>query len=336
MKDLKYILAADIGASKANLGIFPADDYSQLEPICHLSLVTGDFQSTNQLLKHFLKNCPHEIDSACLGVPGPVLDNQSTTTNLPWIINGDSLAEEFSIGKVRLVNDLEAAASAVPLLQNGDLYELNKGVKRDNANKAVISPGTGLGEAFLTRNEAGTAYISYPSEGGHCDFAPISPVEIELLAHLHDKLGHVSYELVCSGLGIVNIYNFLLESAQDDEPDWLLEMFDREDDPSRVIVNVAMDKESSYKPCRKTMELFAAILGAEAGNLALKVMALGGVYIGGGIPPRIIELLDSKKFLKPFLNKGRMSTLLDDIPVYVITNPKAPLIGAAHIAASLL
>ncbi|MDF1579104.1 MAG: glucokinase, partial [Desulfobulbales bacterium] len=287
-----------------------------------------------ELLKTFLNGCPHHVDSACIGVPGPVLDNQSTTTNLPWLISGASLAKELSIGRVRLVNDLEAAAASVPLLKKDDLYELNKGTRRQDANKAVISPGSGLGEAFLTRNEKKTGYIPYPSEGGHCDFAPMSPLEIELLAHLHEKLGHVSYEQVCSGLGIVNIYNFLKESGSEDEPVWLLEMFDREDDPSRVIVNVAMDKERSYPPCRRTMEIFAAILGAEAGNLALKVMAFGGVYIGGGIPPRIIEILDSDKFLKPFLNKGRMSPLLAGIPVYVITNAQAPMLGAAHLAVS--
>jgi glucokinase len=336
MTGRKNILAVDIGASKANLGIFPVNE-SPPRPIHDLSLPTTDFANATELLRYFLKDYPHRIESACIGVPGPVLNNQSTTTNLPWLINGERLAKDLSIEKISLVNDLEAAASSVPLLQEADLYPLNKGViKRDDANKAVISPGSGLGEAFLTRNRGGTGYLPHPSEGGHCDFAPISPLEIELLAHLHEKLGHVSYEQVCSGLGIVNIYNFLKDRAPKKEPDWLREMFDRQNDPSRVIVKAAVDPERAYPLCRQTMEIFAGILGAEAGNLALKVMAFGGVYIGGGIPSRIIEILDSKIFLETFLNKGRMSNLLVDMPVYVIMNPKAPMIGAAHIAVSSL
>ena len=334
MSGNKNILAVDIGASKTNLGLFPGNK-SPRTPIREASLVSRDFASATDLLQSFLNGCSDGVDSACIGVPGPVLDNQSITTNLPWLINGAELAQDLAIKKIRLVNDLEAAAASVPLLRESDLYQLNKGVRRENGNRAVISPGTGLGEAFLCRNGAGDGFTSYPSEGGHCDFAPSNSLQLELLAYLQDEIGHVSFEQVCSGLGITNIYNFLKVSAPEREPGWLQELFDQEADPSRVIIDVAMAKEKSYPPCRQTLEIFVAILGAEAGNMALKVVAFGGVYLGGGIPPRITELLDSSIFLKTFLNKGRMSSLLNDVPVHVITNLKAPMIGAASIAISL-
>jgi glucokinase len=334
MTGKKNVLAADIGATKTNLGIFPINK-SPREPIQEESFLTKDFANATDLLQYFLKGCSHDVDSACIGVPGPVLDNHSITTNLPWIINGMELAQSLSIKKVLLVNDLEAAAASVPLLQESDLYQLNKGVRRENDNMAVISPGTGLGEAYLSKKHDANGFITYPSEGGHCDFAPSNPLQLQLLAHLQEKIGHVSYEQVCSGWGIVNIYDFLKETANEREPEWLVELFDQVADPSRVIIDIAIGKEKSYQPCRKALEIFVDILGAEAGNMALKVMAFGGVYIGGGLPTRIIDVLDSTIFLKTFLNKGRMSRLLNDVPVHVITNLKAPMIGAASIAISL-
>lgn len=331
MRTTNHILAVDIGASKTNLGLFP-EGGSPREPSKEASLVTRDFANAKDLILCFIRDLPHAISSTCIGVPGPVIDHQSTTTNLPWLINGPELARDLGIDRLKLVNDLEAAAAAIPLLDNRDLLLLNKGRRRSRGNKALISPGTGLGEAFLCQDQAGQGFISYPSEGGHCDFAPSNPLELALLAYLQGKIGHVSYEQVCSGLGIVNIYNFLRESAKEPEPPWLLEMFNRENDLSRVIIAVATAKEQSCPTCRKTLEIFVDILGGEAGNMALKVMALGGVYLGGGIPPRITEMLNSRIFLKTFLNKGRMATLLNEVPVQVIMNLKAPLIGAASLA----
>jgi glucokinase len=333
MHDKLNILAVDIGASKTNLGLFPARQLPDL-PSREASLVTRDFTNATDLLQSFLADSAQTIVSACIGVPGPVIGNQSTTTNLPWIINGAELGQALSIRNIRLVNDLEATAASVPLLPEADLFQLNKGVRRDHANKAVIAPGTGLGEAFLCDHHDGNGLSAYPSEGGHCDFAPANPLELKMLAYLQNKIGHVSYEQVCSGLGIVNIYDFLMDSAAEEEPEWLRERFRKEEDSSRVIIDVAMHGKESYPPCRQTMEIFADILGAEAGNMALKVMALGGIYLGGGIPPRIIEILDSKVFLKNFLNKGRMSSLLNEVPVHVIMNLKAPMLGAASLAIS--
>jgi glucokinase len=335
MNDEKYILAVDIGASKTKLGIFAAGGLS-LSPVKEDVLVTGNFSAAAEMINSFLDQGSFDIDLACIGVPGPVIDGRSTTTNLPWFIDSAALAEDISIRAVKLVNDLEAMAAAVPLLPASDLYVLNKGVKRDKMNMAVLSPGTGLGEAYLCWDDVSHSFISHASEGGHCDFAPSTPLELDLLAYLQDEIGHVSYELVCSGIGIVNIYKFLEESNREAKPGWLVKRFEDEVDPSRVIIDAALAKEKSYYLCRRTLEMFVAILGAEAGNLALKTMALGGVYIGGGIPPRITDLLDSRAFLKTFLNKGRVSALLDDIPVQVVMNLNAPMIGAASIARGMI
>jgi len=335
MKEEKYILAVDIGASKANLGVFTARG-AALDPVKEDSLASGDFPGVAEMINSFLDKCPFDVDLACIGVPGPVLEGQSTTTNLPWFIDSMALAEDISVRTIRLVNDLEAMAAAIPLLPETDLYSLNKGIKRDKMNMAVISPGTGLGEAYLCWDDASRSFVSQASEGGHCDFAPSSPFELDMLAYLQDEIGHVSYEQVCSGMGIVNIYRFLKESLDEDEPAWLIKRFENEADPSRVIIDAALDKEKSFYLCRRALEVFVAILGAEAGNLALKIMAMGGVYIGGGISPMIIDILDSRSFLKTFLNKGRVSSLLDDIPVQVVMNLKAPMLGAANIARGML
>ncbi len=331
----KYILAVDIGASKVKLGVFPAGGLS-LTPVKEETLVSKDFPAAAEMINSFLEHCSFKIELACIGVPGPVIDGRSTTTNLPWLIDSDVLAEDISVRTVKLVNDLEAMAAAVPLLPATDLYTLNKGVRRDRMNMAVLSPGTGLGEAYLCWDDASHSFISHASEGGHCDFAPSNSLELDLLAYLQDEIGHVSYEQVCSAIGLVNIYKFLEESNSEAEPGWLVKRFEDEADPSRVIIDAALNKDKSFYLCRRTLEMFVAILGAEAGNLALKTMALGGVYIGGGIPPRITDLLDSQAFLKTFLNKGRMSSLLGDIPVQVVTNLKAPMIGAASIARGMI
>lgn len=326
----RLILAADIGATKTNLGLFPLDpgQPSIREETCR----TGDFTDAGALIAGFLSACgTPKLYRACLGVPGPVLDNQSHTTNLPWIIDGAKLAGDLRIPEVMLVNDLEATATAVPWLHEDDLYTINRGHPRKEGNIAVISPGTGLGEGFLTLDAAGR-YTAHPSEGGHSDFAPTNPREIELLQYLQGILGHVSYEQVCSGVGLMNLYGFVKKAYGDTEPVWLSDLLTEAPDPSRVIIESALDEARPCLLCHETMKLFVAILGAEAGNLALKTMATGGVYVGGGITPRISRILDSSLFLKGFFNKGRISRILSDIPVHVIMNHKAPLAGAARLA----
>jgi glucokinase len=228
---------------------------------------------------------------------------------------------------VRLLNDLDAIAYGVPLLEVADLHTLNEGVKAARGTVAVIAPGTGLGEAFLTWDSK--HYRAHPSEGGHSDFAPTSSVEIDLLQYLSENFEHVSYERICSGHGLPNIYAFLNDRGFAGEPPWLAEQLGAVDDPTPVIVNAALDKERPCELCIATLRIFVSVLGAEAGNLALKVLATGGVYLGGGIPPRIIPALENKVFLESFTQKGRFSDLVTRIPVHVIMNPKIALIGAA-------
>jgi glucokinase len=227
-----------------------------------------------------------------------------------------------------LLNDLEAIANAVPFLEDEDLYVLNAGDPNPQGAIGVIAPGTGLGEAFLVWN--GQRYESYPSEGGHAAFAPTNSRQIDLLTYWLDRLTHVSYERLCSGIGIPNIYQFLLDSGVYEEPVWLRETLDKTRDRTPVIVSAAVEETADI--CADTLDLFMEILGGEAANLALKVLATGGVYIGGGIPPRILPQLESSRFMDVFCSKGRFSEMMETMPVYVIRNPKTALFGAAYEA----
>jgi len=229
---------------------------------------------------------------------------------------------------VQLLNDLEALAHAVPFLEPSDIHTLYKGEPDPNGNIAVVAPGTGLGETFLTR--MGSRYRVHASEGGHADFAPTDPVQLEMLRYLHERFGHVSFERVGSGRGLPNIYAYLKESGYADEPAWLAERLASAEDPTPVIVEAALDEGSPCALCTATLDTFVSILGAEAGNLALKVLATGGVYLGGGIPPRILPALKGERFLQSFRSKGRISDVLERIPVHVIVAPDVPLMGAAR------
>ncbi|HYA15144.1 MAG TPA: glucokinase, partial [Syntrophales bacterium] len=215
----------------------------------------------------------------------------------------------------------------VPLLESADICTLNEGRPVPGGNMAIIAPGTGLGETFLTWD--GSRYRGYASEGGHVDFAPTTELQKELLSYLQERLGHVSYESVCSGLGILNIYYFLRDKCYSKEPSWLSNLLAEAKDPIPVIVNTALDRENTCDLCAMTLNLFASILGAEAGNLALKVLATSGIYIGGGISRHILPYLENGQFIKSFRNKGRMADLVSRMPVFVILNPKVALIGVA-------
>jgi len=334
MRETDLLLAVDLGATKTNLALYPAN--LPLISIREGTYKTRDFADAQGLLAKFLADCGQpQLRYACLGVPGPVFANRSATTNLPWLIAGDELANNLSIAKVTLVNDLMATAASVIHLTPSELFTLNAGKAAAGGNIAVLSPGTGLGEAFLTADGHGH-YRAHASEGGHGDFAPNSLVEMELLGWLREIFGHVSYEQVCSSLGLINIFGFLRNREKLPLPVWLTERFGAADDPSRVIIESSLDEENFCELCHETLKIFVAILGAEAGNLALKFMATGGIYIGGGITPRITTVLDSSLFLKSFFNKGRLAEVLSDIPVQVIMNPRAPVLGAAHLALQAL
>jgi glucokinase len=317
-------LAGDVGGTKTALAIID----SELGPRNFLEQSTypsADFPSLDALVLEFLKGKKWQLARASFGVAGPVVEGRCQTTNLPWVIEEKSLSKELGI-PVRLVNDLDSIAHAIPLLEAGDLETLNQGAPTKNGALAVIAPGTGLGEAFLEWN--GNSYRPYPSEGGHTDFAPSGPMQLKLLVYLMDRFGHVSYERVCSGIGFPNLYAFIKDSGICTEPAWLREQIAAASDPSPVISQAALDDQAEIAVA--TLDLFVSILGSEAGNLALKVMATGGMYLGGGIPPRILPFLKKAEFFHSFQNKGRFSNLLANVPVHIILNPEVALIGAAR------
>ncbi|HTZ41180.1 MAG TPA: glucokinase [Syntrophales bacterium] len=322
------LLASDIGGTKLHFGIF-SKERGPRRPLVEAIYRSSDFKSLEEATRRFLEETGPRITRAVFGVAGPVVGGSSQITNLPWVIDEVRLRKALKIPAVRLVNDVEAIASFVPFLRGSDLVTLQRGAPARRGSMAVIAPGTGLGEAWLAWD--GQGYRAYPSEGGHADFAARSEMEDELLAYLRDRHGHVSYELVCSGIGIVNIYRFLRDKGHAKEPDWLSRDLARLADPVPVIVEKALDPENSCDICVRALDLFASVLGAEAGNLALKIMATGGVYLGGGIPPRILPFLKENHFTEAFLRKGRMRDLMARIPVHVISNPKTALLGAAAL-----
>lgn len=323
---MTLLLAGDIGGTKTKLGIFSRESGLR-SPLVEADFSSAEFPDLAAIVKTFLKGNKLLADTACFGVAGPIKGGVSQVTNLPWVLDEIQLCRELNLKTVRLINDLEALACAVPLLTTQDLHILNEGRPISKGNMAVIAPGTGLGEAFLTWD--GKQYRGHASEGGHADFAPNDDLEIDLLKYLQKKLGHVSYENVCSGLGISNIYCFLRERCYADEPSWLSEMLDQAKDHVPIIINAAFNNERQDDICVMTVNFFVSILGAEAGNMALKVLATKGVYIGGGIPRRIVPFLENGRFMKSFQQKGRMSGLVLQMPVYVIINPKAALLGTA-------
>ena len=323
------VVAGDIGGTKTVLGIY-TPDLGPRQPVIERVFRSRDYHSLAKILQEFLTEVNQPIDLACFGVAGPVVEGQATVTNLPWVISLTNLREVLQIPVVTLMNDLQAIANAVPILEPADLHTLNVGEPVPGGAIAVVSPGTGLGEAYLTWD--GQRYHAHASEGGHTDFAPRNALEVDLLNYLSKRMGHVSYEWVCSGLGIPNIYAYLKDTGYASEPAWLTAQLRAAVDPTPVIVSAALSADPPCELCAATLRTFVSILGAEAGNMALKVLSTGGVYIGGGIPPRILPALEHHQFLESFLQKGRMSRLLLRMPVHVILNAKAAVLGAARCA----
>jgi len=324
-KENIMLLAGDIGGTKSNLAIYSVEAGLH-KPLFEATFPSALYPSLEALVRTFLSQTDLSVDSACFGVAGPVVAGRAAITNLPWDMSVQQLREELKLSSVRLINDLEAIARSIPFLEPGELHTLSKGRPVAHGNIAVVAPGTGLGEAFLTWDDE-SHYHPHTSEGGHCDFAPTNEQEIELLRYLLKQYDHVSYERVCSGKGIPNIYAYLRDSGVAEEPHWLSESLAKAADFTPVIVNAALDKSSDL--CVATLNTFVAILGAEVGNMALKVMSTGGVYLGGGIPPRIMAFLEGGTFMNAFLDKGRFVELLADVPINVILNPRCALLGAA-------
>lgn len=349
------IVAGDIGGTKTHLALFDWKT-ERIAPIRSESFHSADYASLEDMLEEFLvppipptpidelerlqedaredsalkPELPLKLDAACFGVAGPVIQNHSRTTNLPWIVDGPTLAKRFDIAKVQLLNDLEATAHGILLLRPDELHTLNVGAPpAHNQAIALIAAGTGLGEAILFWD--GIRYRPMASEGGHADFAPNNDHEIELLRHVRSQYLHVSYERVLSGPGIHAIYEYVRD-AKKNEPTWLAEKI-AAGDPAAEIAEAGLKGQAEI--AKETLELFASIYGAEAGNLALKAMALNGVFVGGGIAPKLLAKLKDGTFMKAFINKGRYKRLLSNIPVHVVLNDRTGLLGAASTAAQL-
>lgn len=323
------LLAGDIGGTKTNLAVFSTEDADGWKkPLAEATFPSGRYLSLEALVAEFQQQHHFAIDRASFGVAGPVVNGRATITNLPWVLEEHHLKKALNIPQVSLLNDLTAIAHGVPYLAASDLHTLNAGHAVPEGALAVVAPGTGLGEAFLTWD--GDHYRPHVSEGGHADFAPADELQLELLHYLQLRYNHVSFERVCSGKGLPNLYAFLKDSGHASEPSWLTEALAQASDPTPVIVENALDTAHACEICTMTLDLFVSILGAEAGNMALKVLATGGVFLGGGIPPRILPFLSEGRFMQAFLRKGRLSDVLIPVPVSVILNPNIALLGAAR------
>jgi glucokinase len=321
------ILAGDIGATKTHLGLY-RDTGGSLTRVHDHVYPTQDFPSLEAMLTDFIMG-REQIAVACLGVPGPVIGGLAHPTNIRWDIKEQSLLTVLHGASTRLVNDLVATAYGMLHLEPSDIVELQKGEEMQAANIAVIAAGTGLGEAGLIA--AGSRWSAVATEGGHCDFAPRGAEQVALLQFLEREFGHASYERAVSGLGLHNLYRFLLEFLPEPEPEWLQRRM-AAGDPSAVVGEVALAGQDPR--CIHALELFTDIYGAEAANLALKFLAFGGLYIGGGIAPKILPFMQ-QRFMRSFLNKGRLSAVLERMPVRISLNEETALLGAAHLAASM-
>ena len=322
------LLAGDIGGTKTNLGLFEALDGS-LVARSQQSFPSKNYDGLESILTEFMSAAGQpEIAAAAFGIAGPVVDGVSVTPNLPWLVKASSLASLLQLPSISLLNDLEATAYGIAELKAGEFTTLNEAHKQ-TGNAALIAAGTGLGCASLFWD--GKKYVISASEGGHMDFAPRDELENRLLQRLIARHGHVSVERVLSGPGLFSIYDFLRSIVFAEESPEIAERLKHED-PSGVIAKAALDSED--KLCVKALDMFAGIYGAAAGNIALLLKAVAGIYIGGGIAPKIIQKLKDGTFMKAFISKGRLSSLLQAIPVRVILNDKTALLGSARVAAT--
>jgi glucokinase len=321
------ILAGDIGGTNARLAYFQSQN-GHLRLISERVFPSREYRELGEIVSKFLKDAATRPEAACFGIAGPVRNGRVETSNLPWVIEQSLLAKQIQLPATLLMNDLEAIAWGIGALTPLDLIPLSR-VAQAVGNQAVIAPGTGLGEAGLFWN--GSQHQVFACEGGHVDFAPQGDLQIELLRFLASRYEHVSYERVLSGPGLVNVYEFLRTKGCIDEPDGIAVHPDQ-GDAAAAISRAALD--GSNPLAEQALNLWISVYGAEAGNLALKTMATGGIFLGGGISPKILPKLSGPLFMRAFLDKGRLRPLLESIPVHVITNDKAGLFGAARCAAA--
>ncbi len=325
--DKDLVLAGDIGGTKTHLALFSFQN-NLLKSEVQKTFPSQEYSGLEPILEEFFATGKHPIGRASFGIAGPLVDGKVNPPNLDWVVDPLSLAKTLGLPSVSLLNDLEAAAYGISTLESDEFLVLNEGVIRRPGNKVLIAAGTGLGETILY--DDGKNYHPIASEGGHADFAARDESEIELLRFLIDRYGHVSYERVVSGPGLLNIYDFLKERAGIDVPGWFEEKMAGAEDQSAVISQAAMAGEPEIAV--KALDMFVSSYGAEAGNLALKGKAIGGVYVGGGIAPKVLDKLKDGTFMRAFNDKGRYRELVSSIPVYVVLNEKAALRGAAYHA----
>ncbi len=318
------ILAGDIGGTKTHLALYPPDA-SPRQPALDRLYSSHEHSSPQRLLRAFLDEAGASPRAVVLGIAGPVVNNRAEVTNLPWKVDGFELSDALRCD-VLLLNDLEATGWGVPTLSPGDLECLHPGQAKPG-NRALIAAGTGLGEGPMVWN--GDGWRPSASEGGHADFGPRDTLEDELLVWLRARHGHVSYERILSGPGLADLYRFLRDAGRGREPAAAAAQFDAAEDPAAAVTELAL--AGACERAELTLDRFCSIYGAEAGNVALKFLAVGGIYVSGGIAPRILPLLRRGGFERAFLDKGRLRAVVEPIPVHVVLDPATPLWGAAAV-----
>jgi glucokinase len=328
--DARYCLIGDVGGSKVLLATIRQENDAPGELRHVRAFESRAHGSLESIIASFLEeNAETQPRRAIFAVAGPVVERRARITNLPWTIDADRLSGSFPFQRVDLINDLEALAWAIPILERDRLAVLHPGVAEEGGTIAVLAPGTGLGEAYLTATETG--YVAHPSEGGHADFAPANERQARLLTFLWEENEHVSVERIASGMGLPNLHRFICSVERTEETPEVEVALDGAEDPTRIIIEAAIAGRSSA--CTEAVRLFVEILAAEVGTLALKVLASGGVFIGGGIPPRIQPFFQSEAFRAALLRKGRFRGFMERVPVSMILDPHSVLRGAAVRAA---
>jgi glucokinase len=328
----ELVLAGDIGGTKTVVALYAIDGPRSIRVVREATFPSRSYAGLEAVAAEFLKAGGEKVAGAAFGIAGPVVDEAVRTTNLPWVVEAKSLAAFLDCPRVRLMNDLESTAYGAIFLRGDELRTLHEGKPRPG-NVAVIAAGTGLGQGCLFWDAERARHVPVATEGGHADFAPRDDVEIELLRFLRALYGRVSYERILSGPGLHNLFRFFDEVVKKPVSPSVRERL-KSEDPGAVIGEAGTAGECAA--CEAAVDLFVSLYGAQAGNLALAVLAVGGVYVGGGIVVKMIAKMLEGSFFSSFVAKGRYETLLRDVPVRIITNPKTSLVGAAHAAAELV
>jgi len=323
------ILVGDIGGTKTLLAITKRNG-GEIELLHEKSFQSSQYPNLEAIVSEYLSDLNMVIDKACFAIAGPIKNMVAKVTNLPWEVDAKLIETKFNFKTADIINDLEAIANAIPILGKDDVHTIHKGKPVEKGPIAVVAPGTGLGEAYLTFDNG--QYFAHPSEGSHASFSPINDMQMKLLKYLQTNgLDHVSIERVCSGgIGIPNIYQFAKTMTKESEPDWFKDKLNNSDDITPIIIKTAQSSPEKCPTCKLTLDLFCEILAVEAGNLALKILSTGGIYLAGGISAKIIDQLKKPAFVETLQKKGRFNKLLKQIPIRVITNQKTGLLGAAQ------